>query len=48
LVLVENDPVIRSAKFGKQFIYFEVKSLELTNAMLEAGTIQQKGYRTGK
>jgi hypothetical protein len=26
LVLVEKDLVIRSSKFGKQFIYFEVKS----------------------
>jgi hypothetical protein len=48
LVLVENGLVIRSAKFEKQFIYFEVKSLELTNATLQAGTIQQEGYKTGK
>jgi hypothetical protein len=48
LVSVENDLVIRSAKFGKQFIYFEVKSLEFTNATLETGIILQEGYKTGK
>jgi hypothetical protein len=36
LVLVEKDLVIRSSKFGKQFIYSEDKSLEFTNGILQA------------
>jgi hypothetical protein len=49
LVLVEKDLIIRSSKFGKQFIYFEVKSLEFTNGMLQVVTIQQEeGYKIGK
>jgi hypothetical protein len=42
LVLVEKGLVIRSSKFGKQFIYFEVKSLEFTNRMLQPVTIQRR------
>jgi hypothetical protein len=37
LVLVEKDLVIRSSKFGKHFIYFEVKSVEFTKGMLQGG-----------
>jgi hypothetical protein len=48
LVLVEKDLVIRSSKFGKQFIYFEVKSQELKNGMFQPVTIQQEGYKIGK
>jgi hypothetical protein len=46
LVLVEKGLVIRSSKFGKQFIYFDVKSLEFTNRMLQPVTIQkEEGYK---
>jgi hypothetical protein len=41
--------VVVVVKFGKQFIYFEVKSQELKNGMFQPVTIQQEeGYKIGK